>query len=402
MELLLSPLREFRKKGDFPLLLLCLLACSFGMALIFSATRYMKSSQSSRCMIVQALAICIGIGIYILLTFVDFQMFTERKWKLLLGFNIIFILLLLTPLGTDHNSGNLNWLALDKIIPGFPLDIQPNEIVKIPFTLLLSLQMVKIQERGGDISSIPNVMQIGCHAAMMLALVAVVCGDMGMCVVYLLIFVIMAWSAGVKTRWFLITGSLIVGAVVILWLFVLPDTALWDSNYIVKRIRALLDHSYDPGGVGWQQTRSLMAIGAGRITGQGYLHGMRTQSLANESLPARHTDFIFAVCGEELGLIGCCLLLAVLAAIILRCFWIGLHASSPFYAYVCIGLGGMLLIQIALNVGMCLFIAPCMGLTLPFISYGGSSIITLFAAMGVVSSAKAQTLPSWLRDRGHL
>ena len=164
----------------------------------------------------------------------------------------------------------------------------------------------------------------------------------------------------------------------------------------------MLDHSSDPGAVGWQQPRSLMAIAAGRVMGQGYLHGMRTQSLANESLPARHTDFIFAVCGEELGLIGCCLLLAVLAAIILRCFWIGLHASSPFYAYVCIGMGGMLLVQIALNVGMCLFIAPCMGLTLPFISYGGSSIITLFAAMGVVSSAKAQTLPSWLRDRTRL
>ena len=399
MELLLSPLREFRKKGDLILLLLCLLASTFGLALIYSATRY---TGRDRFILVQALAICIGVGIYILLTFVNLQSFTERQWKLLLAFNIIFILLLLTPLGTDHNSGNLNWLALDKIIPRFPLDIQPNEIVKIPFVLLLSLQIVKIKERGADISSIPSVMQIGCHAAMMLALIAVVCGDMGMCVVYLLIFVIMAWSAGVKARWFLITGGLIVAAAVILWLFVLPDTALWDTNYMVKRIRALLDHSYDPQGVGWQQTRSLMAIGAGRFTGQGYLHGTRTQSLLNESLPARHTDFIFAVCGEELGTVGCCLLLAVLASIILRCFWVGLHATSPFYAYVCVGMGGMLLIQIALNVGMCLFIAPCMGLTLPFISYGGSSIITLFAAMGIVSSAKAQTLPSWLRDRNRM
>lgn len=399
MELLLSPLRQFRKKGDLPLLLLCLTACAFGLALIYSATRY---TNSNRCILVQALAIAIGIGIYVLLTFVDFQAFTEKQWKLILGFNILFILLLLTPLGTDHNSGNLNWLALDKIIPGFPLDIQPNEIIKIPFMLLLSLQITKLQDKGADISSIPSIIQIAGHTLLMLALIAVVCGDMGMCVVYLLIFVVMSWSAGVKVRWFAVTGALIAAAFLVLWIFVLPDTALWDSNYMVKRIRALLDHSYDPQGVGWQQTRSLMAIGAGRITGQGYLHGMRTQSTANEALPARHTDFIFAVCGEELGMIGCLLLLGVLSAIILRCFWIGLHASSPFYAYVCIGTGGMLLSQVMLNVGMCLFIAPCMGLTLPFISYGGSSIITLFFAMGVVSSAKAQTLPSWLRDHVRL
>ena len=75
-------------------------------------------------------------------------------------------------------------------------------------------------------------------------------------------------------------------------------------------------------------------------------------------------------------------------------------ANSPFYAYVSMGMAGMLIVQIAANVGMCLFLFPVMGLTLPFISYGGSSIITLFAAMGIVSSAKARTLPSWLRDRG--
>ena len=266
--------------------------------------------------------------------------------------------------------------------------------------LLLSLQIARLQEQGHDISAPSSVFQIGGHTLFMLALIAVVCGDMGMCVVYMLIFVIMAWSAGVKIRWFAIVGGIIIAAALIVWNFWLPDTSLWDTNYMVKRIRALLDHSYDPQGVGWQQTRSLMAIGAGKWFGQGFLNGTRTQSLYNESLPARHTDFIFSVCGEELGLAGCMLLLLLLALIVLRCIWVGRNANSPFYAYICMGIAGMLLIQITLNVGMCLFIAPCMGLTLPFISYGGSSIITLFAAMGLVSSAKARTLPSWLRDRG--
>ena len=93
-------------------------------------------------------------------------------------------------------------------------------------------------------------------------------------------------------------------------------------------------------------------------------------------------------------------LLALLTAVVLRCIWVARHSSSPFYAYVSMGMAGMLIVQIAANVGMCLFVFPVMGLTLPFISYGGSSIITLYAAMGVVSSAKARALPSWLRDRG--
>ena len=101
-------------------------------------------------------------------------------------------------------------------------------------------------------------------------------------------------------------------------------------------------------------------------------------------------------------MVGCLILLLLLALIVLRCIWIGRQASSPFSAYVCMGIAGMLLAQIAFNVGMCLFIMPVMGLTLPFISYGGSSIITLFAAMGMISSIKAKALPSWLKDRNSI
>ena len=100
-------------------------------------------------------------------------------------------------------------------------------------------------------------------------------------------------------------------------------------------------------------------------------------------------------------MVGCLLLLLVLALIILRCYWVGRNASSPFSAYVCMGMAGLLLAQILLNVGMCLYVLPVMGLTLPFISYGGSSIITLFAAMGIVSSVKARMLPSWLRNQSN-
>ncbi len=392
MSLLFSPIREFFKKGDVILLALCLAASTFGLALIYSATQYQYPDQLiTRPVIIQAIAILLGVAAYVLLTFVDFQLFLEKRWKLLLAFNVVFILLLLTPLGEDYNSGNLNWLVISRIIPKFPMDVQPNEIVKISFILLLALQIVQIQDREQDISSIPSILQIGGHTVLMLGLIAAVCGDFGMCVIYLMIFVSMAWASGVKLRWFVLVGGGLVLAVVVFWLFFLPETRWW-TDYRIMRFRVVFDHSLDVSGRGWQQTRSILAIGSGKLFGQGYLQGIQTHSLNKEALPARHTDFIYAVCGEEL----------LLSLIVLRRLWVGRHASSPFNAYVCMGMAGMLLSQITFNVGMCLFVLPVMGLTLPFISYGGSSIITLFAAMGIVSSVKARPMPSWLRDRSRI
>lgn len=395
---LFSPLREFFRKGDLLLLTLCLSASGFGLLLIFSATRW---EDNNKAVAVQLIGIILGVIAYVMLTFVDFQLFTEKNWKLLFCASVVLLLLLLTPLGLEV-YGNRNWLQLSKIIPGFPMNLQPNELVKLPFILLLSLCIHRLQDGGHDISSIPSVFQIGGFTVFMLALIALICGDMGTCVVYMIIFITMAWAAGVKLRWFLLVGGSIVITVLILWLFVLPDTDLWDSNYIIMRFRVVLDHSLDPQDKGFQQTRSLLAIGSGQLFGQGFLNGIQTQADYSSALPARDTDFIFAVCGEEFGLVGCAVLLFLLSAIVLRCIWVGRHASSPFSAYVCMGMAGMLLAQIFLNVGMCLFILPVMGLTLPFISYGGSSIITLFAAMGIVSSVKARALPSWLRDRSQV
>ena len=401
LSLLFSPIREFFKKGDLILLFLCLASSTFGLALIYSATQYLGETRWIRFILVQFIAIVLGVVTYILLTFVDFQLFVEKRWKPLLVFNTGFILLLLTPLGEDYNSGNLNWLVLSRIIPKFPMDVQPNEIVKISFILLLALQIVKIQDRELDISSVPSILQIGGHTVFMLGLIAVICGDFGMCVIYMMIFVSMAWASGVKLRWFVLVGGGIVLAAVILWLFFLPETRWW-NDYRIMRFRVVFDHSLDPSNYGFQQSRSVLAIGSGKLFGQGYLKGIQTHAANSSALPARHTDFIYAVCGEELGLVGCMALLFLLSCIVLRCVWVGRHASSPFSAYVCMGMAGMLLAQITFNVGMCLFILPVMGLTLPFISYGGSSIITLFAAMGIVSSVKARTLPSWLRDRSKI
>lgn len=393
MSWLRDSLREFFHKGDLLLLGLCTAASLYGLLLIFSATRYIGGYRN---IIVQSAAIVLGIVVYIFLSSVDFELFTEKSWKLLLIGSLGFILLTLTPLGISV-GGNRSWLS----IPGFPVNIQPAEIAKLSFVLLFSLQCTRLQERG--ISRPGSVFQLVGHTGLMCAAIAVASGDFGMALTYLIIFVVVSWSAGVKKRWFLLAILLSAGLLFFIWPHV-------EDLYFFRRITVVIDHlTGNPDtiweqtqGVGYQQTRSLLAIGSGGLFGMGYLQGTQTQSKSTVSIIDRETDEIFAVCGEELGLVGCALVLLLLSAIILRCIWVSRRASSPHSALIAMGFAGMLLIQTAVNVGMCLYVFPVIGLTLPFFSYGGSSIVTMFAAMGIVSSIKMRSLPSWLKDRSKI
>lgn len=393
MSWLTDSLREFARKGDILLLSLCTAASVFGLVLIFSATRYIGGYRN---IIVQAAAILLGILVYIFLSAVDIELITERSWGFLLAFNVVFILLTRTPLGVEVN-GNRSWIH----IPGIPFNLQPAEIVKLSFVLLLAWQCNKLMERG--ISRPVSVFKIAGHTVFMCALVAVASGDFGMALTYIFIFVIVAWAAGVKKRWFILALIAGVVAIIIIWPHISDD-------YRMRRFTVVIDHltgnqdtlSEQTLGKGYQQTRSLLYIGGGGLFGQGFLNGIQTQSYYSMPLYIRETDEIFAVCGEEFGLVGCALLLLLLSAVILRCIWVARRARSPQSALIAMGFAGMLLVQIAVNVSMCLYIFPVVGLTLPFISYGGSSIVTMFAAMGVVSSIKMRSLPSWISDRSKL
>lgn len=391
LRFILDLFRDVVRKGDGLLLFFCVLANSFGLLLIFSATRYLGTN---RYVIIQLLAMVIGIVAYSLFSLVDIEALVEKGWKFIAAFNILFLGTLLTPLAKAVD-GNRNWLDLSKF--HIPMNLQPAEIVKLTFILLLAYHIARIQSRGEDISSPRSVFQVFLHTMFMVGLIVVISGDVGMSLIYIAIFFIMCWSAGVKLRWFLGAGALIALAVAAFCIIVPHISSIW-NDYRIMRIRVVLDHSLDPLGKGFQQTRSLLAIGSGKLFGEGFLQGIQTQAGYKSALPARHTDFIFAVCGEEFGMVGCIFLLLSLAAIILRCIYLARKAQSRFCSYICMGYAGMLLAQVALNVGMCLFVVPVVGLTLPFYSYGGSSLITMYASMGIVSGVKTKALPSWLQN----
>ena len=385
--------RAFLDRGDRLLLAFCLAASGYGLVLIYSATRYLETNRN---MIVQAVAILLGILVYVLMSSVDIELFTEKSWKWMLVFNLVVNLLVVTPLGVEA-GGNRSWIH----IPGFPVNIQPAELAKLTFVLLLAWQINKLREKG--ISRPSSVFQIAGHTLFMFGVIAVTSGDFGMGLTYLFIFVVMAWTGGVKKRWFLLAAAVCVIGIVLIW----PHVS---DMYFMKRFTVVIDHILgnpdtiyeQTQDVGWQQTRRSMPLGSGGLTGMRYLQGIQTQSSYKQALPARETDEIFAVCGEEFGLIGCCLLLFMLALIILRCVWVARRACSSQSALIAMGYAGMLMAQVGVNVGMCLYLFPVVGLTLPFISYGGSSIVTMFAAMGIISGIKMRSLPSWLRDRSQL
>ena len=385
-------LSDVVRQSDLVLLALCVTSTLYGMVLIASATHFRGTLKY---VAIQGLGLMIGVLLYFFLSAVDVGELS-KKWKWLLAFDFGFILLLRTPFGLTRN-GNRAWLGVNDIgerlgvgvLANFPITVQPAEIVKITFIILLARQLALLTEKR-DLTRFTNVIQPTAHAGIMFLFYYVISKDAGSGLVYLFVFLCMAFAAGFALRWIFLGVGGAVGGFLAAWNFNLLRGDWYD------RIKVILDHSYQPEGKGFQQTRGLLALGSGRLTGQGLFNGTQTQSSSKWSLPERQTDFIFCVCGEELGFIGCLLVIVLLLAIIVRCLIVAREAPSRMESLVCVGMAGMLIFQTIANIGMCLFLLPVVGLTLPFFSYGGSSIVTLFAAMGVVSGIKKRSRPEWL------
>jgi rod shape determining protein RodA len=154
----------------------------------------------------------------------------------------------------------------------------------------------------------------------------------------------------------------------------------------------LFDPTIDPQGIDerYHTKRSLLSLTGGGLLGQGLFKGNRTQIGA---LPAQHTDYIFSAIGEEMGYVGCILVLILLVAIVARCIQVGTRSQDYLRRLVCFGAATALIFQICSNVGMCIGVTPVIGLTLPFVSYGGSSVVSLYAMLGLVSGVYARPAP---------
>ena len=364
------------RKGDLILLLLCVIATTFGCLMITSTTAA-STTGAMRYLGIQIGASLAGIVVYVLVSSLELEYFSERRFLLVL-FNL-GLLLLLFPFGVTIN-GNRSWLDF----PFLPVNIQPAEICKILFILTLASVMASHQN---NLSSPRSILHMLFHLALIFCANYFISNDMGVGLIFVFIFVGMTFAGGVALPWFIGAIGLIVLVAPTVWNF-LPD-----DNYMKTRIAVLLDPSLDPNGTGplYQTVRALRSLTGGGLTGQGLFQGNRTQT---NSLYAQHTDFIYSAIGEELGFIGCAAVLVILFLIVARCVWVGIRSQNPLRRLTCFGAASALIFQIIVNVGMNIGVMPVIGLTLPFISYGGSSIITLYAMMGLVSGVYARPVPT--------
>ena len=365
---------DFFKKGDLVLLSLCLVTSFFGCLIVASSTNH---NGFMRYLVIQMAAIVLGVFMYMVVSSSSIDFFSEHR-QFLVGFNCVILLMLLTPFGEDYKSGNRSWLEF----PFLPMAIQPAEFCKITFVVIFASVMASHQNR---ISSVRSVFHMVFHLGLVAGMNVVISGDAGVSLIFVFIFIIMAFAGGVKWYWFAMGGGGIGAMIPILWNFVM-------KNYQKERILVLFDPSIDPQGLGprYQSYRALLSLKAGGLTGQGLFNGNRTQVGA---LPAQHTDFIFSALGEEMGFLGCLLVLALLICIIARCIYVGSKSQDYLRRMICFGVAAALIFQMVSNVGMNLGVAPVIGLTLPFVSYGGSSMMSLYAMMGLVSGVHARPEP---------
>lgn len=365
MKFILKKIKEYFQSTDYILLILSVASSLLGLILIWSATH---SYMTNRYVFVQGAAIVIGVLIFVGFSLVDFESLSDL-WPFAYAGGLVFIgLLFFFGTGGD-GSNNKNWLNIGIT------NIQPAEIVKIVFIFTFAKYLTILEQEGG-INSPSSIIKMILHFGILAGFIVLISHDVGITTIYAMTFLGMTVAAGLKLRYYIIAFGAAAASFPILWFYLLKD-------YQKNRILVAFNPEIDPYGSGFQAIQSKIAIGSGKILGNGLLNGNQTQS---GILPAKHTDFIFAVCCEELGMLGGLALLLLLSAIALRCIYLASTARNRFSMYICIGVASMFIYQTFENVAMCLAMSPIIGITLPFISYGGSSIISSFMAVGLVAS----------------
>ncbi len=372
MRRFIEELRDFSKKGDWVLLILCLVTSGFGGIVVASATNAAKFGSNTKYIIIQLVATMLGVMMYALVSSIDVDFMSEHR-GVLVAFNI-FLLLLLIPFGDDHDTGNRSWLS----IPLMPVSIQPAEICKITYIIIMASVMASHQN---DVSSFTSVMHMVLHLGVLVGLNMVLSSDAGVSLIFVFIFIGMAFAGGVSLWWFLVAIVAIAIGTPLLWPYL--------GTYQQERILILIDPEYDKMGIGarYHSIINQRSLTGGGLTGQGLFNGTRTQDGA---LFAQHTDYIFSSIGEELGFFGCLAVMLLELAIIARCIQVGARCPDYMRRLICFGAASAMMFQVMINTGMCIGVMPVIGLTLPLISYGGSSVVTIYAMLGLVSGAFAR------------
>lgn len=354
---------DYIRETDKLLFSLCVFSSLYGCVLVLSTTRY---TGSARQFFVQLSAMLLGVTAAVVVSSFDYEAIM-KIWPILAGIAVLLVALTFfigyAPEGTDDKA----WLHL----PG-GMSLQPSELLKIAFIITFAKHVSLAEHK---ITRPLHVLLLCAHGAFPVLLIHLQ-GDDGTALVLAIIFVAMMLAAGVQLRYFLIAAGAAAVLSPVMWFAVLSEEQR-------GRILLLFHPEDDLLGGGWQQWRARIALANGGLFGRGLFRGENVQ---NELLPESYNDFIFASAGEELGLLGLIVIMLLLAAVCIRILRVAHLAKDKAGVILCTGVFAMLAAQSILNIGMCVSILPVIGITLPFFSAGGSSLICLYLGIGLVLS----------------
>ncbi|MFG2800280.1 rod shape-determining protein RodA [Streptomyces pseudovenezuelae] len=365
------------RRLDWPILFSALALSMIGSVLVFSATRNRTEiNQGDPYYFLIRHLMNTGIGFALMIGVVWVGHRTLRTAvPLLYGASVFLILLVLTPLGSTVNGAH-SWIVL-----GGGFSLQPSEFVKI--TIILGMAMLLAARVDAGDKPYPDhrtVLQaLGLAAVPML--IVMLMPDLGSVMVMVIIVLGLLLASGASNRWvFGLLGAGTLGALAVWQLGVLDE-------YQIARFAAFANPSLDPAGVGYNTNQARIAIGSGGLTGSGLFHGSQT---TGQFVPEQQTDFVFTVAGEELGFVGAGLIIVLLGIVLWRACRIARETTELYGTIVAAGIVAWFAFQAFENIGMTLGIMPVTGLPLPFVSYGGSSMFSVWVAVGLLQSIKVQ------------
>lgn len=359
---------------DKPFLIVLAAIIIFGLVVLVSATKAISSNPFYYVKI-QLISIFLGICISIFIIRYDYSQMT--RYNYLIYGAAVFLLILVLLVG-EESRGTVGWISIGPL-PAF----QPAEFTKI---MLIIAFADFLSRRKGNLNTFVELLPCFIFMGIPFALIMLQ-PDLGTALVYIVITIVMMFVAGANPR-IMITLILSAVAVIALCLFLHFQLGmpLPLEDYQLKRLTVFID-PYDDGqggrGAGWNTIQSLIAIGSGGLLGKGLFNGTQVQL---NFLPEHHTDFIYAVIGEELGFIGAAAIIILYGLLLLRTLYIAYNAKDLYGSLIVLGISAMWLFHIYENIGMSIGIMPITGIPLPFLSYGGSSMLTNIVAVGLILS----------------
>lgn len=358
---------------DWVLFIATICLSVFGIVMIYSATRTLQSNTN---VIVQSGAMVLGCAAMLVTCFFDYEQLKNLVKPIYIF--AVAILLLVLVFGVSGDWGARSWIRFGAI------GIQPSEIAKICFIVTFSCHLSKVHD---DINKPLTILGLLLHIGVLVGLILLQ-PDMGSVLVFLFMFICLMFVAKLSYKYILPIGVAGVVSLPFIYKYVL-------SEYQQKRIQVFFNPNLDPRGRGYNVIQSKIAVGSGQLWGKGYLQGTQNQM---GYLPTKYTDFIFSVISEEFGFIGALLVTAVLFFIIYKCFKTAQKADNAFGRYICVGVGAMMLFHAFENIGMCIGLMPVTGIPLPFVSYGGTSLVVNMIAIGLVLSVSYHNKPRSVFD----